>query len=808
MAGLNDNLDKANKLLKQIEATYKRLGETNPFNGMDPEKISTSEKEIKKLEVALEGITNRAYNLEEGFGGITAAISASLAEMDNANNATNRTVKAMRGIKSITQDLANDQAGLVQLSLKELQNKENKLKTLSQEARTQSYLVKDQYEGFNLDKNGDKLMGAALNNRLKKLGISKSEAQKIEEILAAEEEGLTVLDKALDKTKERIEYEKDINKKLGITGGLLKGISKIPILGDVFDANEAVSEMDKHLRAGGSSVGALGKGLKNIGKQMKDGVLNSSNMMLAAFTFIISALKNMDKGAGEFAKGMNVSYSEALKTREEMASLATASGDAALNADNLLKTTTAVGQSLGTNAEINKADSQIMTKLVQQAGFQHDELMNIQKLSLVNGKTLEDNTKEILGGASAYATRNGIALNEKTILKEVNNMSAALKLSLGASAKEMAKAAVQAKAFGINLQQAESIASSMLDFESSIEAELSAELLTGKNINLEKARGLALEGKSAEAAAEILKQVGGTAEFSKMNVIQQEAMAKAVGMQREELAASLIEREALAKIGAKDAEEARKKYDSLVSQFGVEEAQKRLGDEQLALQFEQQSNAEKFTQAVEKIKDIFVSIMDGPLGSILNMFSTLLDNAGVLYTITGAIAAIFAGKMVMGLGMTIAKLGIALGLSLNKAAAEITAASALTLGLGTIGIMVAAAAAIGGLYALTKPKPVQDAAIDPKGGLIISGPKGTYQGDPNDTVIMGTGIGKGKGKTTPQQGGGGGTVNIDMTQTNALLQRLIDTNLQVIKVIQTEGSVLLDGQKVGTALKLGFFKTQ
>jgi hypothetical protein len=38
----------------------------------------------------------------------------------------------------------------------------------------------------------------------------------------------------------------------------------------------------------------------------------------------------------------------------------------------------------------------------------------------------------------------------------------------------------------------------------------------------------------------------------------------------------------LAKIGAKDAEEARKKYDSLVQQFGVEEAQKRLGDEALA----------------------------------------------------------------------------------------------------------------------------------------------------------------------------------------------------------------------------------
>jgi hypothetical protein len=59
---------------------------------------------------------------------------------------------------------------------------------------------------------------------------------------------------------------------------------------------------------------------------------------------------------------------------------------------------------------------------------------------------------------------------------------------------------MQAQKFGINLEQAESMASKLLDFESSIEAELSAELLTGKNLNLEKARGLALEGKSVEAS--------------------------------------------------------------------------------------------------------------------------------------------------------------------------------------------------------------------------------------------------------------------------------------------------------------------
>jgi 3-hydroxyisobutyrate dehydrogenase-like beta-hydroxyacid dehydrogenase len=61
-----------------------------------------------------------------------------------------------------------------------------------------------------------------------------------------------------------------------------------------------------------------------------------------------------------------------------------------------------------------------------------------------------------------------------------------LKLSLGGSVEALGEAVIKAQKFGINLEQAESIASKLLDFESSIEAELSAELLTGKNLNLEK----------------------------------------------------------------------------------------------------------------------------------------------------------------------------------------------------------------------------------------------------------------------------------------------------------------------------------
>ena len=98
------------------------------------------------------------------------------------------------------------------------------------------------------------------------------------------------------------------------------------------------------------------------------------------------------------------------------------------------------------------------------------------------------------------------------------------------------------------------------------------------------------------------------------------------------------------------------------------------------------------------------------------------------------------------------------------------------------------------------------------GKRMLTGPEGSIQLNNKDTVIAGTNLFGDDIKSSPnkptEMGGkdeikvksdGGGKV--DMTQTNALLQQLIN-------VIQTSGNVMLDGQKVGTALKLGSFKTQ
>jgi hypothetical protein len=99
---------------------------------------------------------------------------------------------------------------------------------------------------------------------------------------------------------------------------------------------------------------------------------------------------------------------------------------------------------------------------------------------------------------------------------------------------------------------------------------------------------------------------------------------------------------------------------------------------------------------------------------------------------------------------------------------------------------------------------MKDGVIGPGGEMVVSGPKGSIQLDKDDSIIAGTnlfGDDKQQQPTQSQPSPQPQQASVDMSQTNALLQ-------QLISVIQSGGTVMLDGQKVGTALKLGTYQTQ
>jgi hypothetical protein len=771
---LNQLIQEGIKLAKQLNDTQQASSFQN-FTGS----LSDAERIVKSLRQDWADYISDIGGAREGFSRI-------VDEMKNMNSGLGKSKSAFSDLSSLAAKLQSHQQGISTLSVKELQNLKKKVAEKVNDLELSKKLISDEIDALKLKSS----LSVSEQSRLDKLNNAQEE---INNELGKQGVYINQFNAQLD---EQIKLEEQINAKLGLTGKLMKGISQVPLVGQFVDADKALGKMRDTAKDGGSKIAVLGAGFKSIGGDIAKGIMDP----LFLVTQLVKMFIDVDKQAGEFAKSQNISYKDSLKMREEYAAMAASSGDMSLNARAFMETQSAISTSLGTNAKLNKADLDTFTKLREKAGLTNDELVSIQKVSLVNGKTLEQNSSEILGGAKAYAMRNKLVINEKQVLKDVSKASSALTLSLGGSLKAVAESVVKAKQFGLTLEQAEKMSSGLLNFEQSIEDELSAELLLGKDLNFERARGLALNGDIAGASAEIASQVGSAADFGKMNVIQQDAIAKSIGLSREELAKSLVEREALAKIGFKDAEAAKAEYETMRKTMTAEEAAAELGDKQLALQFEQQSNAEKFAQTIEHVKEMFVSIVDGPMGTILNMLGSMLKNAGFVYTIFGLISALMAGNMLIGLGKMIAQLGIALGLSSARAIAEVTAAEALTLGAATVAI-VGGLAAVGGLmYSMMKGDDIMSPA---QGGAgygkrTLMGPEGAIQLNDKDTVIAGTNLFGNDVKSEPgkaTQMGGKGEIKLG-GDSSAVVNAIMELRKDVNALANRPISVAIDGKKV------------
>lgn len=168
---------------------------------------------------------------------------------------------------------------------------------------------------------------------------------------------------------------------------------------------------------------------------------------------------------------------------------------------------------------------------------------NLGVQSKIIGKNADTYRDSIAAGANQANRLNHSAVNLSAVQNDVLTTSRAITLSYGKNTEALAKAAGSAAALGMNLQDVENISRNLMNFESSIKSEMQAQLLTGMQLNLAKAREYALNNDLNGVAQEISRQGMDAAKFSHMNYIQQENMAKALGMSREQMSKMLIMQE-------------------------------------------------------------------------------------------------------------------------------------------------------------------------------------------------------------------------------------------------------------------------
>lgn len=479
----------------------------------------------------------------------------------------------------------------------------------------------------------------ALDGFLKKMGLGDvSKFLEIDEALASSKEHAKGLSSILDqnkaietKSKELADAKEKAGKKHLSAAQLRRGFGgkelmekqkildadkkHVNALGESLGLNEkAVGSLTK-MGAKTKILGALGKNLfKNLAKKLHD--------PMTYITAILNAVKQLDVLTGKMAKDMDMSVNASRRMARHLQMSANFTASTFVTGKGLAETNMELNSALGLQVEMNHENLATLTKIGKIAGYTVEQRQEINKLGAVSGQQADDFLKSGLGTVKAMTSQKGLALNTKKLFQDMLKASNSVKASLGGNADALAEAVVEAKVLGTTLQVVEGIMSGLIDIENSFKKELEAELLIGRDLNLERARSLALANDYAGVAKEINREVGSLAEFEKMNVIQQQKLAEAVSMTRDQLSGALLEQEAMTKLSGVEGENAKEKFDNLVKEVGMAEAKKRLGNDELANQMAQANLQERMAAAMEKLMEVFLSIADA-LTPIFSMLMTI-----------------------------------------------------------------------------------------------------------------------------------------------------------------------------------------
>jgi hypothetical protein len=479
---------------------------------------------------------------------------------------------------------------------------------------------------------------------------------------------------------------------------------------------------------------------KNLGVTRQQ--IKEMTTLTGLFTLIIDRVFAADRQATELAKSLGLSKGAAMDIRQEFVEYSRAAGDSFVNTDRLLKAQQGLTEQLGIAVKFSGEETEQFARLTEIVGLSNEEAGKLAEFSAATGKNTKDYVADLRKGAFSAMQANRIHISDKELLSTIGKLSAGILVKFQNNPKALAEAVIQAKKLGLNLEQVNKIGDSMLEWESSIENELEAELITGKKLNFERARAAALTGDQATLMQEVASQAGSLAEFQNMNVIAQSSLAKAFGMNREEMSEMLMKQEAVNKYGDKAAE-------LNAEQLKDMEKRNMTVDQYLKMQEEQRSAQENFNDLMTKLQQTIADLVSGPLGTFLSLIMSILDSTVGFSMVIGALLGSQIPGLIKGFQSVAKIVKSAAKYSIAEAVAKAATSAA---SMGPVGWALAGGVAAG-LGALLYTYLADDMVSTPGyGKRTILSPEGSIKLNDNDTIIAGTNLGAGKAKSESNTG--------------------------------------------------------
>jgi hypothetical protein len=771
--------------------------------------LTTQQAEAEANRVQqLGNASQQLARLRKEYNDLTSDISRSLdifrnitQEISKQNIGINESKKGYRGLSSIAEKVQSHQKDITELSSKEVEKLQQDVKQEQLRLANAQSLLQSREQELTIEKQQKEAIAAQQASRIASLqalqqsgNISSTQLTRLNTLIKEQDKNNKQIDslntklhdistaftnnkaiiketdagiRDLNLTLERTYKEtKNIEKALGLGGNAAKGIEKTLStlgLGDlasklgIDEVNKKMKETAKEVTNNGEKTAGfggklrvLGTGIKEMGKSLSKAFLDP----LAILGLLLKGFLALDKAQTEYTRetGHSIDMVDTLNTN-------------LITSADYIKAATMLAKQFGVAADAIFTDDtlQEVTEMVELMGVANEEAGKLARLSKISGTELKANNEKVMAAYSNFVKLNKVGISAASVFKDVSEVTDAIAMSFQGDQVALSKTVMEARKLGLSLSQVDKIAESLLQFEDSISAELEAELLTGKQINLEQARLYALNNDMAGLTKEIGNNQELISVFSSRNRIQQDAIAKTLGMSREEMAKMI--------------------YDQQLANGLTAEQAAKLADVSLE-DMKRLSIQESITKSIEKMSEALA----GPL----SMLAEMLSHSWVLYTVMGMIGATITTQIVKGtidfakgLAKVIPKLVSILTLESGIAAAKITVSPWLLVG------GLAAAGAVGyAISSATKAPNVpglKDGGEVLSGGAIMVGEEGPeiMTAKPGATVTPLTELNAAKTKSS-----GSSSDSAILTEIKNLLQQ----------IASTPGSITLDGNKVGTVM--------
>ena len=479
----------------------------------------------------------------------------------------------------------------------------------------------------------------AIAERLAALAGKKTRAAEAERVALAGQLEKTIALKStfedmVKSARALVDESKKLDSQTKFFTNLEAAVKSLPGLGPLLSGpfTQAAQAAQAAAEKGGGKLKTYLEGSKALAKGLVD---------IFSLPALTSGILQVSKNTKELSNNLGVSLETSRNIVREFDKFALNSEDSRITTQKLGEAQNFLSKQLGLAVQFSEKTLKNFILLTEYIGVSTQSAARLIMLSEGLGENSRDFTNNLAESVTVAGQALGVNIPLKEAFETIGKLSATTVVNLRGSRAELGQAVAESKRLGLSLQEIQATSSKLLNFEESISSELEAELLTGRELNLERARSAALRGDETALARELRKEAGSLTQFLSLQVVQRESLAAAFGLNVEQMSEMLLKQEAI----VANEKAARDLTTEQIAQAKALQKEKGIGFGEALSQIQEQRDAAKaFEDASKKL-----------IGTFQRVFIELAPILEKIANTAASLAAnpFFKGLVGMGAGVAV-----------------------------------------------------------------------------------------------------------------------------------------------------------